>query len=149
MLEQEIKILSDLESALPEKVPFYHLGEVTLNNEILSSERELIDMEVLGYSFLGDVRGLMLVLFDKGLDSSIYSELGNVIAARTASRLGNEKALDVLISPPKKLSSEQVNKLVDQGSMIIHRTYLHVHKGVTIPVQTWILPHTKAEAGNA
>lgn len=149
MLDQEIKTLTDLETALPERLPFYHLGEVKLSEEILASQTELFDMEIMGYSFLGEVRGLMLVLFDKGLDTSVYTELGNVIAARTASKLGNEKGLDLLISPPKRLDAKQVGKIVDQGSMIIHRTYLHVHQGVSIPVQAWILPHQIAEAGNA
>ncbi len=149
MLDQEIKTLSDLESALPEALPFYHLGEVHLSHEILASNTDLVDMEVMAYSFMGDVRGLLMVLVDKGLDSSVYAELGNLIAARTASKLANEKALDVLISPPRKLEARQVQKIIDLGSMIIHRTYLHLHRGVTIPVQTWILPHTAVEAGNA
>jgi hypothetical protein len=145
MLEQEIKTLTEIESALPEAMPFYHLGEVRLSEEILPTQKELAEMEVLGFSFQGDLRGLMLVLFDPGLDASVYAEMGNLIAANTATRLSRERALDVLISPPKKLETALVSKIIDQGSMIIHRTYLHVHQGKSVPVQTWILPYTGTE----
>ena len=137
--------LERLSAALPEHFPFYHLGEVTSRE---SNEEPTPDEDSVAISFRmhGDLQGILIVLFERGLDVSLYTELGNIIASQTATRLNQQQAMDVMISPPRLLAQGQVKNLL--GSLEnentktprIRRTYLHTNGKVTVSVETLFLP---------
>lgn len=140
-----------IEKALPTGFPFYHLGTVELapasedghaspaQISALLNEVEL--QRGAAFSLQGDVRGLLVVLFDQGLDVSTYTELGNLIASQVVNRLYELGSLDVVLSPPRLVQGRQVREWIDpQRSLCIARTYHHVHEQTTLKVRTLILP---------
>jgi hypothetical protein len=146
-IQDEVQVVSELSTALPREFDFYHLGQVSIHEEIIPTD--FSEMKAVGFSFQGDLRGLMVLLFDEGLDASAYTEMGNVLAARIATQLSKERGLEIMISPPSAMPRERLEQLIDAGHVIIQRTYMHRHSGLAIPIQALLLPATQQEAGNA
>jgi hypothetical protein len=126
-----------LENSLPASLPFYHLGEIREAGPGALSPDELEDLSAIGYSLQGDVRGVLVILVEKGLDDEVYSEAGNLIASRLATELGAAHGLDVMISPPRSLAPEQILRLAPR--FLVSKTYLHRHEDHAVPVQVAIL----------
>lgn len=101
------------------------------------------------FRILGEMNAFFVVLFDKSLDESTYSELGNVIASQTVSHLNTQEGMDLMISPPKVVTEEQFSKLLMNGNQVIRKTYAHICGNVVIPVETLILPIVTEEMGYA
>lgn len=129
--------LEQLASALPTQFDFYHLGKV--EQQPLSNSNFFRDACAVGFRLLGDLNGLMIVLFEKDLDHSTYTEFGNLLASRLATQLQTENGLDVMISPPQSLEHGLVQKLLEKNSSIIRRTYAHFYKNSVISVETLVL----------
>lgn len=137
--------LESLGAALPEKFSLYHLGEVTGQPDAAKGELSSgDDSQAVSFRLHGDAEGVLLVLFERGLDVSLYTELGNIIASQAVTRLQQQKGLEVMISPPRLLGREQLAKLLASLSSVaiphLRRTYLHTNGRVIVPVETLYLP---------
>jgi hypothetical protein len=138
-----------LTQALPENFPFYHLGTVEAQKAEGSDVEWTFDADqtAVSYRFHGDSEGMLVVVFDQGLDESTYLEMGNVIAAKLATNLSKAQGWDVMISPPEKLKSAQLQALLPRVPQKIIRNYLHLHQGRSILVST-LLFQMSGVAGN-
>src|SRR5687768_3175442 len=99
--------LSQIETALPQNFDFYHLGKVILEPVQSFSE----DVYAIAYGLAGDLRAAIVILFDKGLDVSTYSEMGNIIVSQLSTQLSKNEGLDLIVSPPQNLSPTQLKSI--------------------------------------
>ena len=135
-----------LGSALPESFDFYHLGPVALRTgtgatAAASLEDLLAGCATVGFGIHGDVQGMLIVAFEKELDFSTYTELGNVVASQLATQLNRRDGTDVMISPPRPLSQARLAKILPalRAPGTVVRTYLHRMAGkAEIPVHVLI-----------
>lgn len=145
--------------ALPERFPFYHLGEVSPASDAVSSSGDLppaealAEAEIVGFRISGELQGLALILFERGLDLSTYTEMGNLLAGRFVTRLSSEQGIDAMISAPFIPSEAQLSRVRETVRMarkpVLRRPYLHVHPdGRSSPVQFLLIPLEEG-AGNA
>ncbi len=141
--------LEILATALPEQFEFYHLGPVHLSPSPKTEDYEWSERHAIGIAFAGDMKALLVLLLEKHLDPSIYSELGNIIASQLSNRLYSEKGLEVLISPPVEISTQRLNQILNKESKMIRKTYVHSYKNLLIPIETLILPDIAEEMGYA
>ncbi|MBY0470108.1 chemotaxis protein CheC [bacterium] len=136
--------LQALEQSLPSEFEFFHLGKVSRDRSATFPQIQFIDKAVVGFTLQGDFRGALLVVFDQGLDVSMYSEMGNIIASQLVTNL-SKQGLDVVISPPKTVGSDQALKLVEQasrlpgGNGIAQQRFLHFNNLYLVNVETLIL----------
>lgn len=137
-------VISALSESFPERIPFYHLGEVALSD---TREREAAplsdpDLRCVGFQLQGDISGLVAILFDAGLDLSTYTELGNLLASRIATELSQRVGVDVLISPPRSLSLDRLTRILESTEQPqFRRMYFHVDGDRPgIPVQLIVAP---------
>ena len=109
------------------------------------------DHHAIVFSLRGELKALLIVCFEKDLDVSTYSELGNIIASRLALRLSEEAGIEVLISPPQPLSKAHLEMLPKLGSLVTQRMYRHFYKGQVAAIQTFLLANAASaeEHGNA
>src|SRR4051794_8579843 len=123
----------DPQRLLPDGFDFYHLGRVETREgspfPLFDLESALLGNEsALSFQLRGDVSGTLLVLFDSrfthGLDTSVYAELGNILASRVADRLNESSGLDVMISPPQTLGESGLKNIAKgpHTQKIAHRT---------------------------
>ena len=118
----------------PESFEFYHLGNVEKQLPISSVQSlELDGRSGVSFNLYGDTTGLIVFLFEEGLDVSTYTEMGNVLASRMATQLSIQQGWDVMISPPRFLNSAQLRSqllpplqaLERLGQQISAQQYLH------------------------
>ncbi len=126
--------------ALPESFKFYHLGEVKQTE--VDGILELEQQHIIAFRFYGDTQGVMLLLFKEGLDQSLYTEMGNIIASRSAQALEEKNGLGVMITPPYILKKSIAERLIENSDYCIQRSYHHKINGESIPVEVLIIPHT-------
>ncbi|OFZ18365.1 MAG: hypothetical protein A2X94_12515 [Bdellovibrionales bacterium GWB1_55_8] len=140
----------NLMNALPEQFDFYHLGTVNLEPEHTHpiSEKLPDDAMAVAFQLSGDVSAALVLHFEKGLDPSIYSEMGNVIASRVATNLSKMENLDILVSPPRLLSEKHWENL-SQGHKLTGRTYLHLHRGISIRLHAILINPPQGNTGHA
>ena len=136
-MDSQTQSLMQLASALPVHIDFYHLG--TVEQKTTNDSNTFRDACGVAFKIYGDLNGLMIVLFENDLDHSTYTELGNLLASRLATRLQVENALDVMISPPQRIEASLVQSLTQKNSSIIRRTYAHFYKNSVISVETLVL----------
>lgn len=118
-----MELRSKLNRALPENFPFYHLGVVSRSGssegandhpmawaDLAAKGRHAVAFAIYGE----EMPGTLVLLFDQELDSSVYFEIGNVMASRLADGLG------AMPSPPRSLSSKGAERLLQasQGKAI-------------------------------
>lgn len=140
---------SEWSAVLPQHFQFYHLGEVSSKALFNKTENPLKDALAVGYQIKGDIQAVVLVIFDRGLDLSVYSELGNVLASQIANQLHSQKGFDVLISPPQILSESLFENIQRSQKPLLKRTYAHVYHNFVIPIETWILKALPEGVGHA
>ncbi len=140
------QMVTKLLSALPREFEFYHLGSVKLQEAALAAPRpELFpaasedQVPAIGYSFRGDVSGVLILNVPGGADVSLYAEMGNIIASQVATRLARDEQLDVMISAPNYLSSAALRKLLTGPSRLESRTYLHHLNDQAVTVAAWVV----------
>ena len=129
-MESETETTFLLTKALPVGFSFYNMGTV----EMLSADSaqtqagEVSDFPEpglsIGYQFVGELRGLILIMIPDGLNLSMYMELGNILASRIATYLSNEEGIDVMISPPKVMTEQNLQHFTRIESEV-SRTYYH------------------------
>jgi chemotaxis protein CheY-P-specific phosphatase CheC len=133
-----------LANALPDQFEFYHLGQVALQ----STNSSLEDANAIAFHIAGDMMAVVVLLFAKGLDSSIYSELGNILVSRLATQLNQKDGIDLMISPPQSLTENQLNQIMQHHIPPIKRNYSHIHQGSIISIEALILPTWDSGVGN-
>jgi hypothetical protein len=147
-LDQESNSLLQLVDALPQQITFYHLGEVILQG---SQNQDLADLDSQGvlYKFSGDFNAVLILLFARDLDISMYSELGNIIASQIVQQLSGAKDLDLMISPPQLLKEGQLKRITQNNPTFVQRTYGHFYKNSVIPVEALVMPAPTEEIRHA
>jgi len=152
IIEEQNGIMTNLKEALPKEFSFYHLGSVEMRSqrEFTETNAELIleDLNAVAFSFQGDFRGVLIILVEKGLDVSIYSELGNILASRLATELTHD-GYDVMITPPRLLQAPQLERLIQTPQKKIHGKYQHLYQNTTVPVETVLIPFPDEQVGYA
>lgn len=146
--------MQDWLEALPKQFQFYHLGSVEL---IRTPEPEpspvglpIEDMHAISFLVQGEERGLLILLFDRGLEIATYMEMGNVIASQLADRLSRSYPLGVTISPPKNMATNQLDRIVSSFDGTVQScAYLHLHQNRSIQVTALLMRHTQSRKGVA
>lgn len=141
--------LDVMNGAMPETFDFYHLGKVEARPAEAEDFLDLEDSVFMGFRFQGDLNGILIAVFDRGLDLSTYTELGNIIASRFATRLSDASSIDVMISPPQTLGEPLFRKLTSAAPSLLSRTYRHLDGKLSVPIQVLLLPAVAQEAGLA
>jgi hypothetical protein len=153
---QSHDLITSLQNRLPKGFDFYHLGNVEIREQkILTHELldlKLEDMVGVTFHFQGDFRGILLILVEKGMDMSIYSEMGNILAGRIAVELFQD-GYDVMISPPRiiqeVLENENLMKLLKSDDKKIHGKYAHVYQSSAVFIETVLIPYAQERVGYA
>ncbi len=124
-----------LKRALPKFFNFYELGSVC-KSKITKTTLSWDSINCVGFSINGDLQGVLAVFFSENLDESTYTELGNTIASYFVSKIN--KDMEVILSPPKKLGSSQINDLIKSNSIKIYEEYSHNYSNHNIPVKVFL-----------
>jgi hypothetical protein len=141
------------ESSLPKQFDFYHMGKVERLGRSLRPEFwNLQDCAVLQfkvYSMSESLVGYLYVFIHAGLDSSVYTELGNVIASQTSKALSEDKRFgeEFFITPPRTVTVPLVEKMVALGGDWTTLKYRHTLREHSIEVP--VLIHTQTESRSA
>ncbi len=130
--------------ALPQGFDFYHLGRIELLADERAAALETRELEgrfAVAFAIEGEARGALLLLVDEGLDASVYSEAGNIIASRLVSSLSQSRGLELTVSPPQRLSGAQLAQLLRlAGGRAAVRDYVHRHGAQAILMTAVLLP---------
>ncbi|MCM2278404.1 MAG: chemotaxis protein CheC [Oligoflexia bacterium] len=147
-----MNMTKNVQEALPEGFAFYSLGNLEVapagvrpeaGPELAElSEEALGELALVAFRYSGDARGVVITAFDRGLDLSIYTELGNILASRFADRLAAlEDGVGISISPPIELPPERFAKMLKGTSQRrVERIYHHIAGQSRIPVRMVVLP---------
>jgi len=140
--------LTQLIEAFPRDFGFYHLGRVELQNpdEFAVNERE--DQSAIAFRIYGDLEAWVVILFEKNLDISTYSELGNILVSKIATHLNLNNGLDVLVEPPRMIVPSQFEGALRNSNTAVRKSYAHFHKNLIIPIDTWVLPAASDQFGH-
>jgi hypothetical protein len=140
------KSLETLGRSLPDRFPFYHLGEIAVSESQFtdSSQIETEGRSAIGIRIYGDFPAMLLVLVDEGLDLSIYSEVANILASRLSTQLSASQEMDILISAPTPLSASRLKDLIRPNQAVLGKRYMHCvsggSAGVTLGVDAILVP---------
>ena len=148
-----------LNQFFPEVLDFYESGKITACEPVEVIRDELAVLGLLDtlhdrvgvslniYSVDSEFQALMVLIFDRGLDASVYMEAGNVIAGRIADRLASTESFPngVMISVPRLVDEPGIRLLVRSQRNLFSRSYLHIHSGNAIEIQTLLLPIKQKE----
>lgn len=140
--------LEQIANALPLQLEFYHLGNVKMQ----PMEYEWFEVCTLAFRvFYTESSATVLIRFEKHLDCSMYSELGNLLVSQIANQLtpfSEDHQRTVTITPPHFLSEERVAQLLSHCSPV-KKMYVHFFKSLMIPIEALILPDTTEGMGYA
>jgi chemotaxis protein CheY-P-specific phosphatase CheC len=143
------KIERSLSSALPKDFGFYGLGEVTLSEERSAApDFDFNDKTALAFTIFGDRKLSAVVVFDQGLDESMYTEMGNVIMSRAADNLSARLGYSVLISPPYRIDIDLLQSILASAKDSERRTYIHTDSTQSTEICVFLIP-SAAETANA
>jgi hypothetical protein len=157
LLTLESDPLLQVIEALPDQFEFYHLGGVELqspaSDENAAREKllalDLAENHVIGFTIQGDIKLHLLLFFDKALDKSTYSELGNVIASKIVTHLTQNQEMDLLLSPPQNMAESQIHRIAQSNMQMLCRTYAHFFQNSVISIEAMIIPGSAEGTGNA
>jgi len=153
------EFISLLSRSLPQSFDFYHLGNVEAQSCIVlkpikENVRISDDLSLLGYNLttLNESMSAVLVLiFDRSLNESMYSELGNILVSRIINKLDNiEEPLEAVVSPPFKLKNATFERILATCKISFDHYYIHHINDTPITVRMMIVPKLDSEElGNA
>lgn len=128
-----------IESALPSGFDFYDYGSVYAEaKNIPQAGPESAEGKIgVAFSTQGDQRAVLVVMFDEGLDASMYTEIGNVIASRFADGLARVGS-DVFLSPPQALGAAEIHRRLSGAQPSLARQYYHSHSGTIVPIEVFV-----------
>jgi chemotaxis protein CheY-P-specific phosphatase CheC len=138
-----------LTHSLPETFSFYHLGQIALRDSGKAKAALLDpndDRAALAYTLRGDIQAAVVLLLEPGLDVSMYSEAGNIIASKLATQLAEKHGIDVVLSPPTRLERSQLQLLASATPEIAEKTYVHSHAGKEVLLEALLLIHSSGPA---
>lgn len=143
--------LRKISELLPDGFSFYEMGSVAQARSRASELRELIqDKNGVMFKLLGEPAAILIVLFDRALDVSMYSELGNILASQLCQRLSELGEGDLMITPPLVLKPEQLGKLALMNSPFTQKSYEHRDGEKAVVIETLILPlSAEGQVGHA
>lgn len=140
--------------ALPAEFDFYDQGKVKIH--------DTLDLEVsadsVGVAFSiypmdeshEGFRSVLLAVFAPGLDKDFYTEMGNIIASRFATQIGNELEEPTMVTPPLFLKNAAVTRLIRLKDQVLSKNrYHHTHDGQLTPVDVFVLKVKGIEEGHA
>ena len=138
-MDSRANLIHRLTDAMPGGFSFYQLGHVEAMADEPHEEtyRALEDRVGIAFNLEGDIRGLLVLIVEQGLDLSTYTELGNILASRLATNLTGPG--EVMISPPIHLNHSQLERLMRAQQPVLQRSYIHLNKNTAVTVQTLIL----------
>jgi len=148
----DLQTLAKISDSLPERFPFYSFGEVSRGDETrFTGQLDVESKQAVSFRLLGDPAALLVVLFEEGVDVSMYCELGNILASKLCQKLSEGGEGDLMITPPLLLNEAQLRRLAHSNIPSIHRTYQHTYDNRTVLLETLILPIFTAggDTGNA
>ena len=125
-VQPELDIKKDLNlfDALPSGFEFYHVGKVVSTTPSAAPAKTRL---AVSYTLYGELRGMVVVLFENASDEGLFAEVGNIISARFCSNIVNSyKALDldIMMTPPKPLNLQQMKRLEKNYQTILSKNYL-------------------------
>ena len=124
---------------LPTQFPFYHLGRVERSNSTPPlTLTEIESLRAVVFEVFGEQKVWLALLFEPGLDPSMYSELGNILAARFADSLSRKEGESVLISPPKSVESKTLIRMIHSGNHFERAQYIHQAPNGAIEIEALI-----------
>lgn len=143
-----------LNQIFPEVLDFYESGKITASEPVqvirddlsllgvLETLHDRVGVSLNVYSVDSEFQALMVLIFDRGLDTSIYMEAANVIAGRMADRLACAESFPngVMISVPRLIDESGIRLLIRSQRNILSRNYLHLHSGFAVEIQTLLIP---------
>lgn len=143
-MSQSLTLLSQL---LPEKIDFYHMGEVRLEPPraqlaLSAQDLDLRNRTAISFTLRGELQAAVVLLVRNDLDISMYSELGNIITSQLVTRLSDEKEIDDVLSAPRIIEAEKLEFLTLLSSAAICRKYVHFFQGQTTSIDLIIYVHT-------
>ncbi len=147
-MDLERNDLMQLVNALPDSFDFYHLGTVKQESHASIGYTAEKTCSIV-FHLQGDLEAWVMILFDHELDTSLYSELGNLIVSKIANYLSAKNGLEIMISPPQSLNHAQAKKIIQTNTQAIKRTYVHFYNNSFIPIETVLLPTPLKEKGYA
>ncbi len=139
---------NEFDKILPQSFNFYSLGQVVLQQSAGKSTDQTGKTQIL-YTIEGDTKLFVTLLLDPTLDLSIYSEVGNIIAARMASALEQNSKTDWMITPPVCIQPKDISKAPQPIDFARLYEYHHVVDHETIAFQVLITLSSQRETGNA
>ncbi len=97
---------------LPIQFDFYGEGMVQKSGQIPSFAPTQTDRDWMGCTFSGDSHGIIAASIPADTpDISPYEEILNIIASQWATAESNIHQKDMMISPPRKISSASLRKI--------------------------------------
>ncbi|MEO5969098.1 MAG: hypothetical protein ABIQ95_04160 [Bdellovibrionia bacterium] len=154
MMTPEQDNFEQLSEALPSSFNFYHLGKVELQpdlrNPVYGSFDAAGDLPCgIGFYIQGDLNATLVILLEKNLDLSIYSELGNILASKITNQLYVDRQLQLTISPPQPLSEYQLVNVLKNKLSTIRKIYIHRYENQIVYLETLLVPRRLEGIGNA
>jgi hypothetical protein len=138
---------------LPDELPFYHLGEIRRADDAAAgegvagaAEADFAQLRGVGFRLAGELNGVFIIAFDRDLDASTYTEMGNVLASRLATEMSRRAGRPVRLSPPHALEGAPLRELLTGPAGESFR-FIHHWRGTAIPVRARFAP--VEESGNA
>ncbi len=148
--------MSVLEGALPGSFDFYSWGSVQLQSALPKRESAR-EKSGIFYALQGDPKVFITVLLNPSSDLSLYSEMGNIIAAKMS--LSLEKPQETkptvginpvrMITPPRVLNELELERMTAIDSPQLLREYHHVMGDRIQPFQVLIVLAPDEATGNA
>ena len=141
------------EEALPRDFSFYGLGNVLLSDSSgqLYQSLEKINHGHAAYRvhFKGELQGALILFFSEEWDSTLFAEMGNIIASRCANHLEKEHEMEVMITPPEPMTAAQIRQIGLRKPAGVVKTYRFSNLGHEIQVHVLVLSMRMQEAGHA
>jgi len=108
-------------SGLPTEFPFYEMG--TLHLESPLAPMPMTDHQGIGFQLASlDTRLMVIAFFHKNGDSSMFTEMGNIIVSKIANHK-SAKGTQWTVSPPFALTAPHVNAYLENATDIQMETY--------------------------
>jgi hypothetical protein len=144
--------------SLPQSFDFYGMGKVEAQETEVSTEAEPGEGKV-GVAFSvfpmldaedPKFRTLLLTVFDDGMETEMYSEIGNIIASRFATGVSKALSEDITITPPLLLKTPAVQRLTRMKKQTLTvKRYVHAHEQKLIPIEVYVLKVEGDQAAHA
>jgi hypothetical protein len=136
------------QSALPRKFDFYSEGQVLFQGSTPANPSTQNKVGIL-YRVEGETKVLLTLLAGAELDLSLYSEIGNIMAAKMAHSLEKTQTIEWMISPPRILTEAETNRVTSSSAQGALLEYHYLSMGQTTRFQIIMTLAPQEGIGNA